>query len=87
MTNKRGYATISDTGSFVITERGRVGLVADVRGNHTLVQFGTDGPFNTFASHNLRAATEQEIKDAGLWGVGGNIVGVHIVDRRRARRA
>jgi hypothetical protein len=43
----------------------------DVRGK---VQFGAAGPFATYKLKNLSIATYDDVKEAGLLGVGGLVI-------------
>lgn len=71
---------IKSDGYFVVCPNGQIGLAVDDKPHPTnkkwrviTVQFGSGGPFRDIVDRSLRYATEQEVKDADLWGVGGNI--------------
>jgi hypothetical protein len=64
---------LEKVGVMVVDPRGRVGMVAAVLLRTCRIQYGSAGPYATHYKKNLRVATEQEIKDAGLKGVGGVI--------------
>lgn len=53
--------------------RGRVGMVTDINLKVWTfdVQFGTDGPTDTFSDDEVRPATRGEVNAMGLAGVGG----------------
>lgn len=54
-------------------KRHTIGLLVKLRiTSPCIVQFGSAGPIEGYAWTSLRRATIQEIKDAGLWGVGCN---------------
>lgn len=64
-------------GVFVVNPTGRVGLVAARDGPadaRIVVRFGPDGPHERWSHHALRAATRDDVKLAGLRGVGGRYV-------------
>lgn len=48
----------------VVRRNGRVGLVRDVTPRKVLVQFGADGPFESYFGGRLRRATQDEIDKA-----------------------
>lgn len=56
----------------VVCPDGSVGLLAEIRFPPRLcaVQFGASGPFRRFSLHRLRYASGNDIRDAGLLGVG-----------------
>lgn len=58
-------------GDFVVTPDG-VGMIEVLGIRYTLVKFGASGPIQEYPWRILRQATEQEVMDAGLDGVGHN---------------
>lgn len=61
-------------GDAVATTSGRIGMARTIGQYHVRVQFGVDGPFNTFHRDSLRLAKATEVDDAGMTGVGGLVV-------------
>lgn len=67
---------INANGYFVMCPDGQIGLAVDrddtyEKSPRITVQFGSSGPFRIITEGSLRYATEQEVRDAGLYGVGG----------------
>lgn len=59
-------------GDFVVTPDG-IGMIEELRINgSTVVKFGSSGPMQYYNWKILRQATDQEVMDAGLDGVGHN---------------
>lgn len=61
---------ISETGTMVVDPRGRIGMTCNIYPKKVRVQYGSAGPHATILKKSLRVATVEEIKDAGLEGVG-----------------
>jgi hypothetical protein len=69
---------ICSDGYFVVCPSGRIGLAVDDKPHATrpkwtviTVQFGAGGPYQDYLQQALRYATVDEVKDVGLYGVGG----------------
>lgn len=70
---------IKTSGYFIVCPNGDIGLAVDDKPHPVfpdvtvvVVQFGSDGPFKPFKESVLRYATVDEVKEAGLYGVGGS---------------
>ncbi len=61
---------INEVGTMVIDPRGRVGMVDTVLLRSCKIMYGSAGPYATILKKNLRVATVEEIRNAGLEGVG-----------------
>jgi hypothetical protein len=61
---------IDEIGTMVVDARGRVGQICNVYTRTCRIQYGQSGPHATLLKKGLRVATAEEIKDAGLEGVG-----------------
>lgn len=61
-------------GDAVITPDGRIGMVCRFVTRFVLVQFGAAGPVSRWSPLSLRHATIKEVKDAGMYGTGFNIL-------------
>lgn len=59
-------------GVFVVDGGGRVGLISGRTG--IIVQYGAGGPHEYWDCSELRPATAEEVRLAGLEGVGGRII-------------
>lgn len=61
----------------MIKRTGRIGMAHsfDPSGAFLVVQLGADGPFILRLYTSVRHATLREVKAAGMYGVGFNIVG------------
>ena len=58
-------------GDFVVVPDGQVGMIYDIQAfGHTGVQFGASGPCEFFNWKELKLATGQQVRLAGLTGVG-----------------
>jgi hypothetical protein len=63
-------------GDAIITSDMRIGMISRlVSKNYVQVQFGSAGPFVHRRRVSLKLATVQQVKDAGMYGVGFNIRG------------
>ncbi len=66
-------ASYLSEGDIVVCSDGSVGLLMELRAfGRSAVQFGASGPVMRYSWKSLRAATETEITEAGLNGVGRN---------------
>ena len=59
-------------GDAVVTSSGRIGMISRL-GPTAVVQFGAGGPFGNYRTRLLRLATEDEVRAAGMHGVGFNV--------------
>lgn len=57
----------------VVVPDGRIGMARPMPDGRVEVQFGAAGPFEMHGPGSLRCATEREVKDAGMHGIGGLI--------------
>ncbi len=61
---------IDKIGTMVVDPRGRIGMITNVYIKACRIKYGADGPHATHYKKSMRVATNEEIRDAGLEGVG-----------------
>lgn len=64
-------------GDMVVCPDGRVGMIVvlSIRPQETQVAFGSSGPYKSYFWRRLRHATLEDVRRAGLDGVGGRTIG------------
>lgn len=69
-----------EIGDAVVMSNGRIGRLDRLyriedtdEGDRALIQLGADGPYKVVRPRTLRLATEKEVTEAGMYGVGFNI--------------
>jgi hypothetical protein len=74
MVNSIPFALDLQVGDAVVVPDGRIGMISNLpRPSVAVVQFGAGGPYGRYSTSSLRWATEREVRDAGMYGVGFNI--------------
>jgi predicted Rossmann-fold nucleotide-binding protein len=66
----------------VVVPDGRIGMISEVFQTTVMVQFGAAGPFGRYSPNSLRWVTEEEVKAAGMHGVGFNVLSISDREQR-----
>ena len=58
----------------LVKSNSRIGRLSNINENSFTIQFGQSGPYKRFKKSSIRHATLSEVKNAGMYGVGFNII-------------